>query len=67
MQDFVKIHERDNVAVALADLASGRELSVDGATVVLKEEILRGHKFALKNLTEGEPIIKYGFSIGVAK
>ena len=39
MQDIVKIHENDNVAVALRPLAKGETLDVAGAKVSL----FRGH------------------------
>ncbi|WP_312100092.1 altronate dehydratase family protein [Lachnoclostridium sp.] len=64
MQEFVKINSKDNVAVALSDLAKGMTLEVDGVAVTLIEDIPRGHKFTLTNLNEGENVIKYGFPIG---
>lgn len=39
MQDIVKIHENDNVAVALRPLAKGGALGVAGAKVSLLEDI----------------------------
>ena len=57
----------DNVAIALADdLHAGETLDVDGTTVTLKEDIARGHKFALRDIAEGENVIKYGYPIGHA-
>ena len=67
MQDFIKIHEDDCVAVALRPIAKGETLVVAGVPVTLKEEIPQGHKFALKPIKSGEPIIKYGYRIGFAK
>ena len=64
MQDIVKIHENDNVAVALRPLAKGETLDVAGAKVSLLEDIPQGHKFALKPIAKGEEVIKYGFRIG---
>ena len=43
MQDIVKIHENDNVAVALRPLAKGETLDVAGAKVSLLEDIPQGH------------------------
>ena len=43
---YIKIHALDNVAVALADLAEGTEVSVDNQTVTLRKDVARGHKFA---------------------
>lgn len=66
MQDFIKINTKDNVAVALKDMATGTTLTVDGTVVTLTEDIPRGHKFALQDISEGENVIKYGFPIGHA-
>ena len=67
MKPFIKIHPADTVAVALSPLKEGTEIQIDDQTVVLTEDIPQGHKFALTNITEGDSIIKYGNSIGVAK
>ena len=47
---YIKIHALDNVAVALADLAEGTEVSVDNQTVTLRQDVARGHKFALTDI-----------------
>ena len=67
MQKAVRIHPDDNAAVALKDLRSGTVLDIEGLSVTLKEDIKGGHKFALKDIEEGERVIKYGFPIGSAK
>ncbi len=67
MQDFVKINQNDNVAVALRPIAKGETLQVAGIEVTTLEDIPQGHKFALKPIKSGEDVIKYGFRIGHAK
>ncbi len=67
MQDFIKIHEDDNVAVALRPIGKGETLQVAGGQVVTLEEIPQGHKFALRAIEAGEDVVKYGFRIGHAK
>lgn len=67
MQDFIRIHEDDNVAVALRPIAQGEELVVGPYHVTTLEEIPQGHKFALKPISAGSEVIKYGFRIGFAK
>ena len=57
---YIKIHALDNVAVALADLAEGTEVSVDNQTVTLRQDVARGHKFALTDIAKGANVIKYG-------
>ncbi len=63
----ILIHDGDSVGVALENLTAGETVTLGGQTVTLSEDITRGHKFALKDIAEGEPIIKYGYAIGVAK
>ncbi|MDR0988163.1 MAG: altronate dehydratase family protein [Prevotellaceae bacterium] len=63
---FLRINPADNVAVAITTLPAGEHLSIDGYDITLKEEIPAGHKFALKDLAEGENVIKYGYPIGHA-
>ena len=67
MQDFIRIHEGDNVAVALRPIGAGELLTVGELQITTREEIPQGHKFALKEIGAGEPVIKYGFCIGNAK
>ncbi len=66
MQSTIKIHEQDNVAVALRDLAAGETVELAGVAVSLAQPVARGHKFALGPIAEGEDIIKYGQPIGHA-
>ena len=62
MDRFIRIHEADNVAVALVPLGAGE----DCLGVTLKEDIPAGHKFALRDIAEGENVIKYAAPIGHA-
>lgn len=66
MKSFIRINSLDNVAVALQPLAKGTVVELDDIVVTLTEDIQQGHKFALKNLKNGESIIKYGNPIGHA-
>ncbi|HKN05129.1 MAG TPA: altronate dehydratase family protein [Buttiauxella sp.] len=63
---YIKIHTQDNVAVALVDLAEGEVVTVDGAEIKLRQPVLRGHKFALGTIAQGENVVKYGLPIGHA-
>ncbi|MBQ1438622.1 MAG: altronate dehydratase [Solobacterium sp.] len=64
MQKAIKIHSKDNVAVALQPLKQGEVISLGGQDVTLVEDIEQGHKFALADLPENTNIIKYGTVIG---
>ena len=63
----IKINPEDVVAVALTDLKQGQEVKLENDVVILQEDIPRGHKFALYDLDENDPVIKYGYPIGRAK
>ena len=63
---YLKINPADNVAVAITTLPAGERITVDGKEITLNEEVPAGHKFALKDLAEGEDVIKYGYPIGHA-
>ncbi|WP_027876968.1 UxaA family hydrolase [Meiothermus cerbereus] len=60
----------DDVAVAVADLKAGEELtihSLEGGKahkVKLLEDIPLGHKIALKDMPEGHVVIEYGEKVG---
>ena len=64
----ILINEKDNVAVALEPLKVGTTVSVEVhghvEKITLLSDIPMGHKFALKDMEEGEAVIKYGEPIG---
>ena len=68
--DALVVHADDDVAVALRDLAAGEAVRVrrqgDVATIVVRDAIPLGHKFALSPLAAGHAINKYGEIIGAA-
>lgn len=67
MKEFIRIHEDDNVVVALKDLAPGVQIRLeDGRTVTAAQEIPAGHKMAIRDIPEGSEVIKYGARIGFA-
>jgi altronate hydrolase len=62
----IRIATNDDVAVALRDLAAGDSVPVGDARITLTSPIPRGHKFAVRNLQAGAPVLKYGAPIGRA-
>jgi len=66
MRAALVISERDNVATALQPLDGGRVLDLGAAAITVLEAIPVGHKIALRAITAGEPVIKYGSPIGLA-
>ena len=67
MKTYLKIHKEDNVAVALSPLKKDSTFVIDNQKITLKEDIPQGHKFALTDIPENSPVIKYGAQIGLAK
>ena len=64
MAKLIRINPLDNVAVAVHDIPAGEECYMDGENISAAEDIPAGHKMALRDIAEGEDIIKYGFPIG---
>jgi hypothetical protein len=69
MRQAFQIHPSDNVATLLDD-AGAETISIFGAPrplqVTLARPIAMAHKVALRDIAEGESIVKYGVPIGVA-
>lgn len=62
---YIKVHDADNVAIIVNDggLPAGAELP-DG--LKLLEAIPQGHKVALRDLAEGDPVVRYNVTVGYA-
>ena len=60
------LHKEDNVAVALSDFSKGSAVQIAGSEIILRDPVDYGHKFAVRDIRQGEPIIKYAEKIGVA-
>lgn len=67
MIQVLKINPADNVVVAIQPQSAGAVIEVDGAKITVAEDVPAGHKIAIKDIAEGENVIKYGFPIGHAK
>lgn len=66
MSNTIILDATDNVATAITDIAQGDTVQAQGRTITTVEAIPFGHKVALKPLADGEVILKYGESIGLA-
>jgi altronate hydrolase len=62
----LRIDRRDHVATALRALGAGEQVAVGDAQVVLRQEVPKGHKLAVAARAPGDPVLKFGFPIGVA-
>ena len=65
-QRAVLLRGDDNVAVAARPIPRGFRLRAGGREVEAREPIGLGHKVALADIAEGEPVRKYGQIIGFA-
>ncbi|HEY5585385.1 MAG TPA: altronate dehydratase family protein [Ruminiclostridium sp.] len=63
---WIKINEKDNVAIALENIIIGETITFDGRSISAREDIDKGHKIAFQDIAQGDDIIKYGFPIGHA-
>jgi len=65
----IKMHSKDNVATAIDDIEEGERIAVKNDEIFEIEAVQRipfGHKIALREISKGENIIKYGEVIGRA-
>ena len=66
----ILLNTTDDVATALTALEAGISVEVDLDAVNYKTELIEdiafGHKYALRDIAEGDDILKYGLPIGKA-
>lgn len=66
MQKVLKVHPDDNLIVALQDLKSGEQVSLDGEVFSVVSPTSAKHKFAAKQLNQGDEVFMYGVLVGRA-
>jgi altronate dehydratase small subunit len=70
MDKVIVLNDQDNVATCLANLKPKDtvEVAVAGKrqSVTISDDVPFGHKIAVKEIADGEKILKYGEVIGVA-
>ena len=66
MTTAIVISAEDNVATALDTIERGQTVHTGSATVTAAEAIPRGHKIALRAISIGARVVKYGSPIGTA-
>src|SRR5215204_4817936 len=64
VQPFLKIHPEDNVLVALRDLRSGTNISLDNGDLVLQQDVGAKHKFFIHEMKAGDEVVMYGTLVG---
>jgi altronate hydrolase len=61
---LLRLHETDDVAIALAAMHGGEQATVTGDTITVRSSVPAGHKMALRDLPAGTLVHKYGQVIG---
>ena len=64
---YLKINPADSVVVCLQPKKKGEIIEVDDLSIALNQDTPAGHKVLIKDVKEGEDIIKYGYPIGHAR
>ena len=64
---ILKIHPKDNVSVALKNLAKGQEVALDSKKLTIQNDIPAKHKFAIEHLNKGDKVYMYGVVVGKVK
>ncbi len=60
----LKVHPKDNVLVALKDLAKGESVSYNGEQYITHEKIPAKHKLFIRDMNAGDKVIMYGVLVG---
>jgi len=66
MQSVLKIHEKDNLLVALKDLSKGDIIDFEGNQIKLGSNVEQKHKFTTEAVAKGEKLFLYGIVVGTA-
>jgi len=63
----LKVHPKDNVLVALKNLAKGETIAFEGQEYILQDNIPSKHKFFLQDMNQEDDVIMYGVLVGKAQ
>ena len=70
MEKALALNEEDNVATAITPLEPDESVAVavgkERIEVKIRDPIPFGHKFAINDIVDGGPVVKYGHRIGAA-
>ncbi|MGM1430367.1 UxaA family hydrolase [Sphingobacterium lactis] len=62
--DYLQIHPKDNVLVALRDLPQGQVVNFQGVTFPLRRAVAAKHKFTVTAMPKDSEIYMYGVLVG---
>src|SRR5215470_10624097 len=63
---ILQLDASDNVLIALTDLKQNQRVSFSARDYVLQSDIPAKHKFAIRDLAPGDPVVMYGVLVGKA-
>ena len=63
----LKVHPKDNVLVALKNLAKGETISFNEEEYNLQDAVPAKHKFFMQDMNAGDEVIMYGVLVGKAQ
>ncbi|MES2333001.1 MAG: altronate dehydratase family protein [Bacteroidota bacterium] len=66
-QKILQVNPKDNVLVALDNLAKGDTVQFNGIDYTLQEDIPAKHKFFMQDMQPGDEMIMYGVLVGKAQ
>jgi altronate hydrolase len=68
MSDWIRLTNNDQVAIALKPFTAGESVVLeDGTSLVLTDDVPKGHKILTQPVSKGQDVLKFGYSIGKAK
>jgi galactarate dehydratase len=62
---YIRVHAADNVAILVSPQGAEAGAKLPGG-LIARESIPQSHKIALCDLSDGEPVRRYGHTIGIA-
>ena len=63
---LIRVHSKDNTAVALMALKAGEAVFFEEQTILIKSNTKEKHKIALVDCNKGDKVFMYGVLVGVA-
>lgn len=63
----LKVHPKDNVLVALTNLAKADVIAFNGEEYTLQDPVTAKHKFFIRDMNTGDEVIMYGVLVGKAQ
>ena len=63
----IRLQPDDDVAIITGDATAGTAVDIGGDQILLRDDVPRGHKLAVRDIRAGDPVRRYGQVIGFAQ